>query len=118
MVTTLLRRGARIARRPSRIARRTDPPRLEALEARMLLSTGLQPTAQEQLLLQQLNAIRADPAAYGQSIGLDLSNVAPAQPLAFSTLLETSAQAHSQDMNDQNYFGHVSSERLDARLPA
>jgi uncharacterized protein YkwD len=108
MVTTLLRRGARIARRPSRISRRTDPPRLEALECRTLLSAGLQPTAQAQWLLQQLNAIRANPAAYGQSIGLDLSNVAPAQPLAFSTLLDVSAQAHSQDMNDQDYFNHVS----------
>jgi hypothetical protein len=75
----------------------------------MVLSGGLQPTAQEQLLLEQLNAIRANPAAYGQSIGLNLSGVAPAQPLAFSTLLESSAQSHSQDMNDANYFGHTSS---------
>jgi uncharacterized protein YkwD len=120
MVTTLLRRGAQTARRTSRTPRRVGPPRLEALESRTLLSAGLQPTAQEQLLLQQLNAIRADPAAYGQSIGVDLSGVAPAQPLAFSTLLDSSAQAHSQDMNDQNYFGHNSStgQTPDQRMTA
>jgi len=106
MVTTLLRRGVETARRRSNATRRFGPPRLEPLESRTVLSTALQPTAQEQLLLQQLNAIRANPAAYGQSIGLDLSNVAPAQPLAFSTQLESAAQAHSQDMNNQNYFGH------------
>jgi uncharacterized protein YkwD len=120
MVTTLLRRGAQTPRRTSPTSRRIGPPRLEALESRTLLSAGLQPTAQEQLLLQQLNAIRADPAAYGQSIGLDLSGVAPAQPLAFSTLLETAAQAHSQDMNDQNFFGHDSStgQTPDERMTA
>jgi uncharacterized protein YkwD len=120
MVTTLLRRGAHTARRRPCTARRIGPLRLEALESRTLLSAGLQPTAQEQLLLQQLNAIRANPTAYGQSIGLDLSSVAPSQPLAFSTLLESSAQAHSQDMNDQNYFGHNSSTGVtpDARMTA
>jgi uncharacterized protein YkwD len=120
MVTTLLRRGAPIARRLTRATRRIGPPWLEALETRMLLSAGLQPTSQEQLLLQQLNAIRANPAAYGQSIGLNLSNVAAAQPLAFNTILESTAQAHSQDMNDQNYFGHNSStgQTPDARMTA
>ncbi len=120
MVTTLLRRSAWTARRPSRTARRSGPPRLEALDQRLLLSAGLQPTAQEQLLLQQLNAVRADPAAYGRSIGLDLSGVAPAQPLAFSPILESTARAHSQDMNDQNFFGHNSSagQTPDARMTA
>jgi uncharacterized protein YkwD len=120
MVTTLMRRGAPIARRLTRATRRVGPPRLEALETRMLLSAGLQPTAQAQLLLQQLNAIRANPAAYGRSIGLDLSSVAPAQPLAFNTLLDVSAEAHAQDMNDQNFFGHNSStgQTPDARMTA
>jgi hypothetical protein len=72
------------------------------------------------LLLQQLNAIRANPAAYGQSIGLNLAGVAPSQPLAFSTLLNASALAHSQDMNDQNYFGHTGSNGMtpDQRMSA
>jgi uncharacterized protein YkwD len=119
MVTTLPRRGARPARRPTLTVRRTAP-RLEALETRMLLSSGLQPTAQDQLLLQELNAIRANPTAYGQSIGLDLSNVAPSQPLAFNTLLDSAAQAHSQDMNDQNYFAHITpaGQGPDARMSA
>ncbi|MBV9121730.1 MAG: hypothetical protein JO112_00030, partial [Planctomycetes bacterium] len=78
---------------------------LEQLEARQLLS-GFQPTAVEQLFLEQLNDARANPAAYGASIGLDLSNVAPSQPLAFNPLLIQSARQHSQDMNDRGYFDH------------
>src|SRR5438309_8760786 len=80
---------------------------LEALEPRQLLS-GYPPTAVEQLLLERLNDVRADPAAYGSSIGLDLANVAPAPPLAFQPLLIQAARQHSQDMNDRGYVSHVS----------
>jgi uncharacterized protein YkwD len=82
-------------------------PTVELLEPRQLLS-GYQPTAQEQLFLEELNDARANPAAYGASIGVDLSGVAPAQPLAFNTQLIQGARDHSQDMNDQAYFGHNS----------
>lgn len=68
---------------------------------------GFQPTAQEQLFLEDLNDARANPAAYGQSIGVDLSYIAPSQPLAFDPLLIEAARLHSQDMNDQDYFAHV-----------
>src|SRR5712692_4769166 len=78
---------------------------LEQLETRQLLS-GYQPTAIEQLFLEQLNDARANPAAYGASIGLDLSGVAPSQPLAFSPQLVQAARLHSQDMNDHGYFAH------------
>ncbi len=97
--------------RPSRRQLRL-PPRLELLESR-LAPAGLQPTVQEQLLLLQLNAIRANPAAYGQSIGLNLSNVAPAPPLAFNPLIEQAAHDHSQDMNDNNYFSHINLQGQD-----
>src|SRR6266851_3055716 len=90
----------------SRLSRRCEL-HLEELEARQLLS-GSPPTAVEQLLLERLNDIRADPPAYGKSIGLDLSNVAPAQPLAFQPLLVQAARQHSQDMNDRGYVSHVS----------
>jgi uncharacterized protein YkwD len=80
---------------------------LEQLEDRLVLS-GVQPTATEQLFLEQLNDARANPAAYGQQIGVDLSNVAAAQPLAFDPLLIAAARGHSQDMNDHAYFGHNS----------
>src|SRR5947207_6258372 len=76
---------------------------LEELEPRRLLS-GTAPTAAEQLFLEQLNDIRANPAAYGASIGVDLSAVAPAQPLVFDPLLIQAAQQHAQDMNDRAYL--------------
>lgn len=85
---------------------------LERLETRELLS-GYQPTAVEQLFLEELNDARANPAAYGASIGLDLSTVAPAQPLAFNTELIQAARLHSQDMNARGYFSHVTPEGLD-----
>lgn len=82
---------------------------VELLEARQVL-TGLQPTAVEQLLLEQLNDARADPAAYGQSIGLDLSGVAPAAPLTFNPQLVQAAREHSVDMNNRAYFQHNTPE--------
>jgi uncharacterized protein YkwD/N-acetylneuraminic acid mutarotase len=92
---------------PSRRCR----PACEELEPRTLLS-GFQPTAFEQLFLEDLNDARANPPAYGQSIGLDLSNVAPSQPLAFNPLLVEAARLHSQDMNDRAYFAHVTPDGI------
>ena len=95
----------------------TTPLTLEHLEVRELLS-GVQPTEFEQLVLERLNDMRADPAAYGQSIGLDLSYVEPTQPLAMNTQLNLAADWHSRDMNDNRFFGHVSSNglRLGSRI--
>ncbi len=87
-------------------------PHLEELEPRQLLS-GSTPAAMEQLLLERLNDVRAEPAAYGRSIGLDLSNVAPAPPLAFQPLLIQAAQQHSQDMNDRGYVSHTTPDGQD-----
>jgi uncharacterized protein YkwD len=94
-------------------------PRLEPLETRELLS-GLSPTPQEQLFLEQLNDARANPAQYGASIGVDLSGVAASQPLAFDSRLIDAARLHSQDMNDRAYFAHNTPEGLDpgARISA
>jgi hypothetical protein len=78
---------------------------VEELEIRQLLS-GSDPFAVEQLLLEELNDARANPAAYGASVGLDLSGVLPSQPLAFNPLLVQGARLHSQDMNDRGYFSH------------
>src|SRR5262249_12012750 len=88
-------------------------PRLEELEIREVLS-GFQPTAAEQLFLEQLNDARANPAAYGASIGLDLSGVAPSQPLAFNTNLIQAAHLDAQDMNDRAFFGHTNPSGQDA----
>jgi uncharacterized protein YkwD len=90
---------------------------LESLEPREVLA-GFQPTAEEQLFLEILNDARANPAAYGASIGLNLSGVAPAQPLAFNTQLVEAARRHSVDLNARNYFAHNTPEGLNpgARL--
>ena len=81
-------------------------PCCEELESRRLLA-GFEPTAGEQLLLERLNDARANPAAYGSSIGLDLSNVAPSQPLAFNPQLIMAARLHAQDMNNRRFFDHT-----------
>src|SRR6516165_5322485 len=85
---------------------------LEELESRWLLS-GYQPTDFEQVFLERVNDARANPAAYGAAIGIDLSSVAPSQPLAFNTLLIQAARDHSQDMAIRNYFGHNTPEGVD-----
>jgi uncharacterized protein YkwD len=90
---------------PPSPATRRARPRLEELEPRQLLS-GFQPTAAEQLFLERLNDARANPAAYGASIGVDLSGVAPAPPLAFDPRLVEAARRHSQDMAARDYFAH------------
>jgi serralysin len=86
--------------------RRTSRPSPESLETRALLS-GYSPTDIEQLYLEELDDARFNPAAYGVSLGLDLSTVAPSQPLAMSPLLVEAARLHSQDMIAQNYFSHT-----------
>jgi hypothetical protein len=85
---------------------------IEPLEARLVLS-GFEPTPVEQLFLEQLNDARANPAAYGATIGVDLSGVAPSQPLAFDTRLVEAARLHSQDMNARAYFSHITPEGYD-----
>src|SRR5438874_2180116 len=85
---------------------------VERLERRDLLS-GFQPTAVEQLFLEQLNDARANPAAYGQSIGLDLATVAPSQPLAFNPQLVQAGRLQAQDMATRGYFSHYTPEGLD-----
>jgi hypothetical protein len=125
-----------------REARRRIPRALglERLEARSLLDGGFSPTAVEQLYLEELNDDRFDPVAYGDSLdsrvisdydylaagtdpihfglppgpGSDLSNVAPAQPLAMNTLLVQAARLHSQDMIARNYFGNIDPDGLSA----
>jgi uncharacterized protein YkwD len=89
--------------------------RLERLETRELLS-GMQPTAMAQLFLEQLNEARADPAAFGAELGLNLSDVAPEPPLAFNPALIQAAIEHSQDMSLQGYFSHVTPQGLDPSL--
>jgi uncharacterized protein YkwD len=92
---------------------------VEELEPRLVLS-GYQPTAAEEQFIELLNDARANPAGYGASIGLDLSYVAPAPPLAVNPLLVEAARLHSQDMNARAYFAHNTPEGVDpgARITA
>src|SRR5262249_11024559 len=73
-----------------------------------------QPTVAEQVFLERLNDARANPAAYGASIGLDLSGASPAQPLAFNPLLIQAARQHAWDMNNRGFFSHVTPEGVGA----
>jgi uncharacterized protein YkwD len=93
---------------------RTPPkfrPTVETLESRDA-PVAFVPTAIEQLFLERLNDARANPAAYGASIGLDLGGVGPAQPLAFNVILIAAARLHSEDMAARGYFAHVTPEGL------
>ena len=74
--------------------------------------SGYSPTAIEELFLTELNDARFDPAAYGDALGIDLSNVAPAQPMAMNPLLVEAARLHSLDMLDRGYFNHYTPEGL------
>jgi N-acetylneuraminic acid mutarotase len=100
---------------PSTVTCRICRPRLEELEPRRLLA-GVQPTAVEQLMLEELNDIRANPAAYGQSIGLDLSGVAPVQPLAFDLRMIAAAREHSQNMAANQYIAHITPDGISEPL--
>ena len=70
------------------------------------------PTPVEQLFLEELNDARANPAAYGATIGVDLSYIPPAPPLTWDTRLEQAAALDAQDMNNRNFFGHVNPDGL------
>jgi hypothetical protein len=91
--------------------RRRWRPVVEELEPRTT-PVGISPSAVETLYLERLNDARANPAAYGASIGLNLSGVAPAPPLSFNTTLVLVARTHSQDMNDRGYFDHNTPEGI------
>ncbi len=86
-------------------------PWIEALEDRRLLS-GMQPSDVAQLALEELNNIRADPAAYASAINLPaIAGDPPVQPLAFNTDLVQASVGHSNDMNTNQFFSHTGSDR-------
>ncbi|GEM_PF-5862079 len=79
---------------------------VETLESREMAGSVYQPTGIEQLFLELLNVARADPTAYGESIGVDLAYIEPSQPLAINPLLGQAARLHSEDMSSRNFFTH------------
>lgn len=71
------------------------------------------PTAPEQHVLEMINRARADPAAEGQRLGIDINeglpsgqSAIPRPPLAMNKTLLAIARAHSADMHARNYFAH------------
>ena len=67
-------------------------------------------SAEEQLIVELVNRARLQPVEE-QSISGDVlaraSNADPDQPLAVLETLSNAARAHSQDMDDRNFFDHV-----------
>ena len=107
------------SRRTARGKRRRAPLRLrgfEPLEDRRLLSAV--PSAYEQYALELLNRARQNPLAEAARYGIDLNeglpagtiSSAPKQPLAFNDALLEAARLHAQDMLDNDFFDHVSSD--------
>jgi uncharacterized protein YkwD len=104
-------------------------PRLESLERREVLSG---PSANAQYMLELINQARTNPAAAADRVTQNLDsdtlstlgfynvNVAsekaaiaasaPRQPLAWSDQLGAAAQAHSQDMANNNFESHTGSD--------
>lgn len=75
------------------------------------------PTNAEQLMLELVNASRADPEEAAQNYGIDLNDglpedgepisSSPKQPLAFNPALIAAALGHSQWMLDTDTFSHT-----------
>lgn len=67
----------------------------------------IEPNADEQCFIYLLNKARSDPPAYGKSIGLDLTGVAPQRALAVNAELMASSRFRANDMLKRDYFSHV-----------
>jgi uncharacterized protein YkwD len=68
------------------------------------------PTAEEQLMIELINRARMNPAAEVDRLDEGLASgisSAPVQPLAATRGLSDAARAHSEDMDDRNFFSHV-----------
>ena len=70
--------------------------------------TGL--SAEEQMIVELINRARMDPdsevARLNEPLASGISG-APAEPLAVTPELSAASRAHSQDMDDRNFFDHI-----------
>ena len=87
---------------------------VESLEARTLLFAW---SSEEVYLSELVNRARANPAAEGTRLGINLASgltsaelarLVPQEPLALNQALTLAARAHSLDMATRNYFSHTS----------
>lgn len=99
----------------------TNASAFEALESRQLMS-GFSWTAHEVYLSELVNRARANPAAEGQLLGIDLTagltqqellRLVPSEPLALNEFLTQSSRAHALDMAERDFFDHVNPDGLD-----
>ncbi|MFO0869814.1 MAG: dockerin type I domain-containing protein [Pirellulales bacterium] len=127
-----MRNNSRLIRKP--LPKRV--PTFEQFEPRRPLAADLativeRPTVNvtdfEQLLVEEVNRTRANPAATATRLGIDLNdgldveqriNIAAKSPLAIRQPLATAAAIHSQDMLDRDYFSHVSPDLPVASVPS
>src|SRR5262249_33785634 len=73
-------------------------------------STATVDKNEAQSAFQYLNQVRQNPAAFGNEIGADLSQVQPRPALVWYDELARVAELKAQDMANRNYFGHVTPE--------
>jgi len=82
-------------------------------------AAAVDPTAEEQLFVYEVNRARSDPPAWAVEMGIDdvmggdgnptnLIGVAPQPPLALNDDLVDSSRLHAEDMADNDYFAHFS----------
>ncbi|WP_425091011.1 CAP domain-containing protein [Tropicimonas sp. S265A] len=67
-------------------------------------------TEEEQLVVELINRARIDPQAEVARLNEPLASgipSAPAEPLAVTPELSAASRAHSQDMDDRNFFAHT-----------
>ena len=78
------------------------------------------PTANEQYVLEIINRARANPAAEGTRLGIDINAGLPAgqtatakPPLAMNKILLGTARTHSADMYTRKFFAHTNPDLKD-----
>lgn len=70
------------------------------------------PTAEEQVMLERLNAARKDPLAAQTRLKVDLTAkgrfaLTPKPPLCMNAILATAARLHCRNMSERGFFSHT-----------
>lgn len=78
-----------------------------ALQPAFAQSRKIPITAEQLEALKYLNAIRQNPDAFSDEIGVDLSYVQPKHPLRWNHKLYKAALYKAKDMAKRDYFAHI-----------
>ena len=65
------------------------------------------PSDIEQLLLERINATRANPGPVAARLGVKLADSSPRQPLVLNAALQDAAESHSAYLISSNQFSHL-----------